>query len=296
MKQIYHIFLAAGVLASLTIPACVRSAEQAAPTPKSPAKGTLAPPRPGTGSEVSATQALPAWKEASGYDFFVSAAEDGEARVFQSPDYQRLLVVPGDGDFVFLLNLKSKGLEMQPRASVSVSAEGAVLASDRGAPSGTFTQQGSDIQFKSPLGEARLAPEPPILGAISLETLLARKPEYAALARQYTPNGAALSLLRTSKRPLEIVVFFGTWCSYCKKWLPRFIRTIQDVKNPAITVRYFGVDEDHTQPEAELTKYGVRKTPTFVVLSGGVEIGRITEEPTKSMEQDLSLILFGGGR
>lgn len=296
MKQLYRMCVAMGVLVVLGAPACVRSAESPAPAPGAPGKGKVGTPRAGAGTDVAPTPALPSWKEAGGYDLYVAGTEDPAARVFQSPDYQKLLVVPADGDFVYLLTLKSKTLEMQPRASVSLSAEGAVLASDRGAPSGAFTQQAADLHFKSPLGDLRLAPEPPLVGALTLETLLARKPEYGALARQYTPNGAALSLIRADKRPLEILVFFGTWCSYCKKWLPRFIRTIQEAKNPGITVRYFGVDEDHSQPEAELTKYGIRKTPTFVVLSGGTEIGRITEEPTKSMEQDLSLILFSGGK
>ncbi len=217
----------------------------------------------------------------------VGGQPDELVRVFQSPDYQTLLALPSQGGLAWLFNLKTKTTATLPRAAVSTTAEGATLEPARATPGAPFTQQGAEIVFKIAAAEARLAPEPPLVGLLPLETLLAKK-EYALAARQYTPNGAALSLLRTAQRPVEVVVFFGTWCSYCKKWLPRLIRTIQDVNNPNITVRYYGIDEDYSQPEAEINKYAIRKTPTFVVLSGGVELGASPEEPTKSVEQDLA--------
>lgn len=294
--------LLAAVLAGLSGAACARpraEGEKATPVPKRDVTRTVKPPQPGVGSTT--TPAPPAaggveWKEATGYDFVVAGQDDPLVRVFQSPDYQQLLVYPSTGELAWLFNLKAKTAATLPRAAVSAAAEAATFAPAGATPAGAFTQQGSDMLFKAGGKDAKVGPEPPIIGQISLETLLSKKKEYAVAAKAYTPNAAALSLLKSAQRPVEIVVFFGTWCSYCKHWLPRFIRAMQDANNPNLHVTFYGMDEDFSQPEAEINKYGIRKTPTIVVTAGGAELGRITEEPTKSMEQDLALILFSGGK
>lgn len=296
--------LVAAVVAGMSGAACARPRaagdEKAAPVPKREVKNnTVKPPGPGTGTKITPVPPVDRaveWKEATGYDLAVGGQDDPLVRVFQSPDFQQLLVFPSTGELAWLFNLKAKTTASVPRAAVSAGAEGATFAAAGATPVGTFTPQGPDMLFKVAGKDAKVGPEPPIIGQISLETLLAKKKEYVLAAKAYTPNGAALSLLKTAQRPVEIVVFFGTWCSFCKHWLPRLIRTLQDANNPNLKVTFYGMDEDFSQPEAELNKYGIRKTPTVVVMSGGNELGRITEEPTKSMEQDLALILFSGGK
>ena len=302
-RWIQAAFLAA-VVAGMSGAACARPRaegdEKATPVPKRQVKNdTVKPPKPGTGTKITpvpAAMQAAEWKEATGYSFSVGGQADPLVRVFQSPDYQQLLAFPSTGDVAWLFNLKAKTTATLPRAAVSAGAEGATFAAESAAPVGAFTQQGPDMLFKAAGKDAKLGPEPPIIGQISLETLLAKKKDYALAAKAYTPNSAALSLLKSAQRPVEIVVFFGTWCSYCKHWLPRFIRTIQDADNANFHVTFYGMDEDFSQPEAEINKYGIRKTPTIVVSSDGSELGRITEEPSKSMEQDLALILFSGGK
>ena len=96
------------------------------------------------------------------------------------------------------------------------------------------------------------------------------------------------------QQPVQIDVFFGTWCSYCKHFLPGFMKTIEAAANKSITVRYIGVSEDMSEPEAALTAAAVTRTPTFVISSGGQEIGRIVEKPKETIEEDLALLLMGG--
>ena len=69
---------------------------------------------------------------------------------------------------------------------------------------------------------------------------------------------AAISLIKNIRQPIEITVFFGTWCSYCKHYLPGFMKSIELAANPAITVRYIGISEDMSEPEALLTADGSR--------------------------------------
>ncbi len=88
------------------------------------------------------------------------------------------------------------------------------------------------------------------------------------------------------------MVFFGTWCGFCKRWLPRFLATLDAAANPDIQVRFIGVSETGGEPKADIKQYRVTETPTFIVRQDGREIGRIEAEPTSaSIEEDLAAIL-----
>jgi thiol-disulfide isomerase/thioredoxin len=235
------------------------------------------------------------WSEAQGYDLFMGQTEDGEARVFQSPDYGSLLVVPGTGSEVWVLQLAKKEAAAVARDAVTVLPDGArLMAGASRRPLGATRVVEADVHFKTGAVEVRLAPEPPLLGAITLESLLAKKKDYAQAARSYKPNNAALAIIKNYKQPLEVVVFFGTWCSYCKKYLPALVKTLEAAGNPGVRTSFYGVDEDLAVPEKEILTYAVTKTPTIIIRSGDRELGRIAEEPKETVEEDLALILMGG--
>jgi thiol-disulfide isomerase/thioredoxin len=261
------------LLAVLILPACVRAEDPKSGAPK---------------------KTLPAWSEAAGWDLYRAGTEDGEARIFQSVDFQRYLVVPGAGDVVVLLTLKSKEVGRLPRTAVTLTGETLALGADAPAAEAAFTRKDSDILFTAGGVAYRLAPEPPLVGEISRADLLNKKRDYVAAARAYRPKSGAVSLLKNVSQPVEVVVFFGTWCSYCKEHLPKFLKALEAAGNPNIKARYVGISEDMSQPEALLTEFGVSKTPTFVVSMGGREIGRIVEEPKGAIEEDLALLLMGG--
>jgi thiol-disulfide isomerase/thioredoxin len=244
--------------------------------------------------DAPARKTLPAWSEAAGWDLYRGGAEDGEARVFQSADFQKYLVVPGAGEEVFLLTLKSKEVGRLPRTALTVTGEELALGTATPAAEAPFTRKDSDILFTAGGTAFRLTPEPPLVGEISRADLLNKKRDYVAAARAYKPKSGAVSLLKNVSQPVEIVVFFGTWCSYCKEHLPRFLKALEAAGNPNIQARYIGMSEDMSQPEALLTEYGVSKTPTFVVSMGGRELGRIVEKPQGAIEEDLALLLMGG--
>ena len=236
------------------------------------------------------------WNEAPSYDLYAGKSEDPAARFFQSPDFQNLLVLPGSGEQAFVIALKARQVSVVARNTVTPTTDGAVLTSEAQSTMkavGAATQSGADLSFKSGAAEYRLTPEPAMIGETTREAILKKKGDYAASVLLYKPKSAALSLIKSVTQPVEIKVFFGTWCSYCKVQLPRFIKTLDAAGNGRIHVQYFGVDEGLSEPEAEITKYAVSKTPTFVVLINGKEAGRIVEEPKASMEEDLALILMG---
>jgi len=247
------------------------------------------------GAAASPTKppASAAWSEAAGWDLFKAGVEDAEARVFQSPDFQKYLLVPSGTAEAIVLGLKSKDVTVLPRTQLVLTADEARISGALPAAAGTFTRTGSELGFSAAGGAWKLAPEPPLIGEISKADLLNKKKDYVALARAYKPKNAAISLIKNVRQPIEIIVFFGTWCSYCKHYLPGFMKSIDVAANPSITVRYVGVSEDMSEPEALLNANAVTKTPTFIVLSGGQEMGRILEKPKDTIEEDLALILMG---
>lgn len=258
------------------------------------APGASTPARASQGSPTRPPADAPLWPPVSGYELHVGVAKDPGARVFRSPDFQKLLVIPGKGETAFILSLKQKDVTGLPRTGVAVVEDGVQLVPGvRPGPAGGLVKQGSDILFKSGSVDFKLCPEPELVGEIALDTLLEKKPEYAQEAAAYRPGAAAVGIIRNAQRPVEIVVFFGTWCTYCREQLPRLIKTLQDAANPRIKVRYIAVDEELSRPDDLIAEYEINKTPTFSVRAGGEEIGRIEELPEKSMEEDLALILMG---
>jgi thiol-disulfide isomerase/thioredoxin len=236
----------------------------------------------------------PKWSEAAGWDLFFAGVEDGEARVFQSADFQRYLILPSGTKDAVVLSLKTKDVIVVPRAQIVTAGEDATMTGALPAAAGQFTRAGSDITFSASGSAWKLAPEPPLVGEISKADLLNKKKDYVAAARAYRPKSTAVSLIKGVRQPIEITVFFGTWCSYCKHYLPGFMKTLDAAANPSITVKYVGISEDMSEPEALLTASAVTKTPTFIVASGGEEIGRIVEKPKATIEEDLAVLLMGG--
>jgi hypothetical protein len=245
------------------------------------ATGTTAAAKAGTG-----------WDEAAGLQVMKGDSLDPDARVFDSPDYQQQMLIPGGGGLAYVLALKTQTVRALSVKAVSWTSD------DKPSPdlaavadAGRFVSDGGTISFSTDAAEWRIQPEPPLLGAVTLQELRAAKPDYVHSATRYKPDPAAIAALKGVATDTRIVVFFGTWCTYCKHWLPHFLKTFEAAANPHLTAEFFGVSEDQLEPKDALRQYAVSSTPTFVVLQGTKEIGRIVENPEVSIEADLAHIL-----
>ncbi len=232
------------------------------------------------------------WDEAAGLQVLADDAVDAKARIFDSPDYQTQLIVPGTGESAFVLGLKTQTLRLLPGKSIFWTAEDKPVPNLADAvSSGPFMKQGDVVSFTANDASWQVQPEPPLVGPVSLEKLEEAKPDYVYAASRYTPDAASVQALRKLGTDTQVVIFFGTWCTYCKHWLPRFLKTLETVNNPKLTAEFYGMSEDQVEPRDAISKYRVTATPTFIVLQGGKEVGRVQEEPQESMEADLARIL-----
>lgn len=235
------------------------------------------------------------WEEVAGLQVLRSDASLPLARVFDSPDYLHQLIVTEASGPAFVLDLKAQSVSSLDPEAIAWSEE------DLPAPDlaqalelGLFLNDAGILSFQGATEGYVIQPEPPLVGELSAEKLMASKPDYAHAAEKYTPDAKVIAALSKVQSPTVIKVFFGTWCSYCKHYLPQLMKTVEASHNPAFHIEFIGVSEDQSEPADLLGKYDVSLTPTFVVLQNGEELGRFEEEPLVSVEADLARILKVG--
>ena len=236
------------------------------------------------------------WSDAPGYEAAVEGHGHSSGLVFTSADYQSLLLVPDQGALAYIFRLKSRDLVTIPRSAVKLEEEGAAVAADaRESALGTFEVDKADIHFQADSLEIRLGPKPDLVGEVALPEILARKPGYTRMAAEYQPDRRAIEAIHNISSPVEILVFFGTWCGTCSRRLPLFLKTLEDADNPNLHVRYIAIDENYKEPADLIRSHKVHITPTFIVLVNGTEIGRIDKKPRVTFEDDLAAVLKGVG-
>jgi thiol-disulfide isomerase/thioredoxin len=285
---------------ALLIGLLASAASAGAPAPEAPAVTTV----PG-GTPVKAT--APTWVEnpsltlrmtaqtSQGSAAATPAATGGE--VFDSSDYQSILLLPVAGDAAYVLDLKAVEALAYPKSSVMAN-DGTLQRPDRkGARSlGRFeTDPDGRIRFSDGASEIATEPAPPLIGPLTRAKLEERQPGYARRTRIYHPDAAMVAKLAGVKRPVQILAFFGTWCQICKHHLPALLATLDAARNPKLELSLVGIDENVAEPRGLITQYRVMTTPTILVLVDGQELGRIEEDPRISVEADLADILVGPG-
>lgn len=217
---------------------------------------------------------------------------DGLASVYDSPDYQQILLHFDGKPSALVLNLGEGTVYGCPRDSVRTDREGnALLGIFKMDFVSDLEKKDAVISFAWDGHNIVVQPIPPLVGATTLARVLELKPAYAHAADAYKPDATKIAALKAVSADTEIRVYFGTWCLLCKRVVPMLMRSVELAANPKIKVSYVGVDEDVKQPATDIAKDHVTKTPTIIVLQGGVEMGRIEEKPETTVEGDLAAIL-----
>lgn len=107
----------------------------------------------------------------------------------------------------------------------------------------------------------------------------------------YEPAAPALKKINEAGE-LEFVTFHGPWCKDCQYSIPVFNRIMTYVTNDKIKVTVATVDKETRKDNAGLCeKYDIKKVPSWVILRGGKEIGRIIENFTTSFDEDVAAML-----
>lgn len=259
---------------------------------------TVAPARAAAAAE---TIAAPYWTENSGLIANLEPLDKTSSHagkvlvgeVFDSPDFQRmLLLIPGWSQ-AYVLELATNEVVAYPAAALQDKLHQPIAPPESGgAVAGYFSvQPDASVVFRTADSQVVIAPAPPLVGEISREKLAERFPVYERRAAAYSPAPEAVQVVANTGAETEVLAFFGTWCSTCQEELPAVLATLDAAANPKIELRLIAVDEDLVEPVDLLTEYSVQDIPTLIVTRGGREIGRIIEEPKTTIEGDLARII-----
>ncbi len=109
---------------------------------------------------------------------------------------------------------------------------------------------------------------------------------------KYEPDEALTQKIAgTNVGSVSILIVLGSWCGDSHREVPRFIKMLDQCGLAKINVTYLGVDMAKQSPVGDYDKLEIKKVPTFIVYRNKVEIGRIIEYPSTSLEQDMLEIL-----
>ncbi|MBL7996215.1 thioredoxin family protein [bacterium] len=133
--------------------------------------------------------------------------------------------------------------------------------------------------------------EPVLIGIITQTELFAEFPIFKANYESYTPNDSVIHALRQFSGNIHVKIFLGTWCGDSKRNLSFFLKTLDLEGLANLTYTLYGLDRTKRDKQQLTVKYAISRVPTMVFLKNNAEIGRITEHPSKSVEEDMLSIL-----
>lgn len=133
-----------------------------------------------------------------------------------------------------------------------------------------------------------------IKGECNFDDLL-RQPSFGWLPKgsnSYKPDTAKVNYLKKHIKNYEIVVFMGTWCDDTWVILPKLYKVLQITGYPMSSYTMYGVDRNKATKFVEHKLYKIENVPTIMLFRANQEIGRITENLKKSVESDISQIIY----
>ncbi len=135
---------------------------------------------------------------------------------------------------------------------------------------------------------------PLVLGSVTQAEILAKNPAWVDDLVRAQPDEAQARRLADPAPDMEVVVFFGSWCSDSRRELTRLWRAVEMAGGDfGFPIRYVGVDRAMTAPGDLLEGVELLYVPTLVVSKNGLESGRIIESAPSGIERDLVALLAG---
>jgi hypothetical protein len=132
----------------------------------------------------------------------------------------------------------------------------------------------------------------PLTGMTTRTAIESFNDQWKALrAADYTPDAAALATIKDKSKDVTAFIVLATWCPDTRRDLPRFFKIADQAGWPESRMTLLAVDRTKKDAGGETVKWNVTRVPTFIFLRGGKEIGRVTERPTTTLEQDIALIV-----
>jgi thiol-disulfide isomerase/thioredoxin len=93
----------------------------------------------------------------------------------------------------------------------------------------------------------------------------------------FTPPVSAVEALKVKADSVQFIVIFGTWCHDSQNLLPQFFKWTDAAGYPDRRITLIAVDRAKKVQGNFAQIFGVKSTPTFIVMRNGREAGRVVE-------------------
>jgi hypothetical protein len=114
-----------------------------------------------------------------------------------------------------------------------------------------------------------------------LHEYIKQNPGFVRVYETARANAEMISRIQSALPAARVVTVCEYWCGDCRRHVPRMARIAELL--PGWTFEIYPWDRERRDKP-----WHVRAVPTFIVLSGNQEIGRIVENPAHgSLEEDL---------
>ena len=134
-----------------------------------------------------------------------------------------------------------------------------------------------------------------ILYGIADQTfLLQRFPVFRDRTALVIPDPEAVGYLRGLRRPITLTLFMGTWDLDAQTHVPLLLKALQEAVNRYLEVDIVGLNRRLEDRDGWTEHYQVTHSPTVMVESGGLEIGRVVGEPLIDLAADVAAIIRTG--
>jgi thiol-disulfide isomerase/thioredoxin len=227
-----------------------------------------------------------------GYTLEVDGKSDAQARFFEGEPPVHVVVL-SSGGAAFLLDRATQTVRRLEKKLVLESSPGALtlLPGAVAAPlAGGYQPDGAGVRFSDASRSYYVVPKPPLLGEVTPEKILAHSPEYRLAMDQYSPSQAAVEAIRRCSSTSRIEVFYGSWCPFCRRHVPRLLKALEQAKGTPLSSRFVALPKGFSQEKAAADR-GVQRVPTLIVFDGLREVGRLQGPDWERPEEALARIL-----
>jgi len=114
---------------------------------------------------------------------------------------------------------------------------------------------------------------------------------YQPRYNDYIVDTTLIPFIQQYANSVHYLIIVGTWCSDSKREIPHLLKILDAAKVSPQRIWLYGVDRTKTSNDGTTQKYRITNVPTIILMKEGKEIGRITEHPEETLEQDIVKIL-----
>ncbi|MCZ6508159.1 MAG: thioredoxin family protein [Acidobacteria bacterium] len=247
-------------------------------------------------TSLAAQPAMSGFLPIDKFVFFVDGVEDSAAEVYQSQAAGAYLVISSVIDSPILVQARTAVVSTVNLMKVDRQADGTVnLLPDATLESlGRFTIEGEGISFSVGSRAAELRNKPWLLGTQDLDGMRAYSREYREGASASEYSQPVVRQLLAESRPVEVKVFFGSWCPTCQQVLPRVLRVAQELAGSKIELSFYGLPRGPGfKADPEVKRFDIESVPIGVILVEGREVGRISGSGWKIPELAIKKVIQG---